>query len=154
MFRLRFRTGFEPTYMTGASAGADLKSTEHLVIPPGSVGRVPTGVFIDGVDWDKVPEGFIPELQIRARSGLAFKKQITLANGVGTIDADYPDEICVLLLNLGKDPFVVEPGDRIAQLVGNLVARLPIATVISSVTSAAPHAMATTRTGGFGSTGV
>ncbi|NDE15634.1 dUTP diphosphatase [bacterium] len=144
MFRLRFRAGFEPAYMTAASAGADLKSTSNLVIPPGTVGRVPTGVFIEGVEWEKVPEGFIPELQIRARSGLAFKKQITLANGVGTIDADFPDEICVLLINLGKEDFVIEPGDRVAQLVANLVPRLPDCT----------GALSNTRHGGFGSTGI
>ncbi len=146
MFRLRFRTGFEPAYMTEASAGADLKSTEHLVIPPGRVGRVPTGVFIELVEWHKVPDGFIPELQIRARSGLAFKKQITLANGIGTIDADYPDEICVLLINLGQEAFIVEPGDRIAQLVVNLVGRLPLTPISPELSSA--------RTGGFGSTGI
>ncbi|NBQ52846.1 MAG: dUTP diphosphatase [Proteobacteria bacterium] len=146
MFSLRFSTGFEPAYMTKASAGADLKSTEYLVIPPGCVGRVPTGVFIDRVEWDQVPKGFMPELQIRARSGLAFKKQITLANGVGTIDADYPDEICVLLLNLGSEPFVVNPGDRIAQLVVNMVGRLQI--------DPPETASSFERTGGFGSTGL
>lgn len=144
MFSLRFRTGFEPAYMTGASAGADLKSTEYLVIPPGRVGRVPTGVFIDRVEWNQVPDGFVPELQIRARSGLAFKKQITLANGVGTIDADYPDEICVLLLNLGTEPFQINPGDRIAQLVVNLVGRLQLESAVTT----------SVRTGGFGSTGL
>jgi dUTP pyrophosphatase len=146
MFSLRFSTGFEPAYMTKASAGADLKSTEYLVIPPGCVRRVPTGVFIDHVEWNRVPEGFIPELQIRARSGLAFKKQVTLANGVGTIDADYPDEICVLLLNLGSEPFVVNPGDRIAQIVVNMVGRLQI--------DPAATASSLERTGGFGSTGL
>ena len=146
MFSLRFSAGFEPAYMTKASAGADLKSTNHLVIPPGCVGRVPTGVFIDRVEWDQVPEGFIPELQIRARSGLAFKKQITLANGVGTIDADYPDEICVLLLNLGSETFVINPGDRIAQLVVNLVGRLQIDYPATTTSM--------TRMGGFGSTGL
>jgi dUTP pyrophosphatase len=158
MFRLRFRAGFEPAYMTAASAGADLKSTENLVIPPGTVGRVPTGVFIEGVEWEKVPAGFIPELQIRARSGLALKKQITLANGVGTIDADYPDEICVLLMNLGKEPFVISPGDRIAQLVANLVPRITdcIGGDLPAHMSLSPNNPSTTpsRTGGFGSTGV
>lgn len=153
MFRLRFRAGFEPAYMTAASAGADLKSTENLVIPPGTVGRVPTGVFIEGVEWEKVPQGFIPELQIRARSGLAFKKQITLANGVGTIDADYPDEICVLLMNLGKDPFVISPGDRIAQLVANLVPRITDC-IGGNLPAPASQKSENTRTGGFGSTGV
>lgn len=143
MIKLRSSTGFEPAYMTQASAGADLRSTTDLIIKPGTVGRVPTGVFIEAIDWSQVPSGMIPELQIRARSGLAFKKQVTLANGVGTIDADYPDEICVLLINHGQEDFTIKSGDRIAQIVLNLVYRLPLATIDTSA-----------RQGGFGSTGV
>ena len=105
---------------------------------------VPTGVFISGVEWDKVPAGFIPELQIRARSGLAFKKRIMLANGVGTIDADYPEEIRVLLINMGDEPFTIAPGDRIAQLVPALVVRLELGEINATAL----------RTSGFGSTGI
>jgi dUTP pyrophosphatase len=130
--------------MTQHSAGADLKATEAMTIPPGAVAAVPTGVFISGVEWDKVPAGLIPELQIRARSGLAFKKRIMLANGVGTIDADYPEEIKVLLINMGDQPFEISAGDRIAQLVPALVARLELAAAQTEKQ----------RTGGFGSTGV
>jgi dUTP pyrophosphatase len=131
-----------PAYGTAASAAADLKAGCDLVITPGERGKVPTGVWIERVEWEKVPLGMIPELQVRARSGLAFKHGIMLTNGLGTVDADYPDEICVLLYNSGKEPFAIQKGDRIAQITMNLVQRLP------------GLAIGGTRTGGFGSTGV
>jgi len=131
-----------PSYATAASAAADLRAASELIIPPGERGKVPTGVWIERVDWANIPEGMIPELQVRARSGLAFKQGIMLTNGVGTIDADYPDEICVLLFNSGKEPFVIQKGDRIAQITLNLVAR------ISGLEAGGK------RAGGFGSTGV
>lgn len=131
-----------PSYATAASAAADLRAASELIIPAGERGKVPTGVWIERVDWNKVPDGQIPELQVRARSGLAFKKGIMLTNGVGTIDADYPDEICVLLYNSGKEPFVIQKGDRIAQVTLNIVARISGLDVGG------------TRAGGFGSTGV
>jgi len=127
--------------MTQHAAAADLRSRLPLVIQPGSRALVPTGVWISSVDWDVVPKGAIPELQIRARSGLAFRHGITLMNGVGTIDADYPDEIGVLLWNTGSEPFEVKVGDRIAQMILALAMRLPDA------------AEGERRTGGFGSTG-
>jgi dUTP pyrophosphatase len=101
---------------------------------------VPTGVWISSVNWEKVPLGLIPELQIRARSGLARKNGICLANGIGTIDADYRDEIGVLLLNLGPEDFRIERGDRIAQMVISFVGRIDGLPVGGS------------RVGGFGST--
>lgn len=131
-----------PSYATAASAAADLRAASELIILAGERGKVPTGVWIERVDWANIPEGMIPELQVRARSGLAFKKGIMLTNGVGTIDADYPDEICVLLFNSGKEPFVIQKGDRIAQITLNLVGR------ISGLD------IGGTRAGGFGSTGV
>lgn len=131
-----------PSYATSASAAADLRAFNECVINPGERGRVSTGVWIDRVDWDKVPQGMIPELQIRARSGLAFKHGIMLTNGVGTVDADYPDEIGVLLFNSSKEPFIIQKGDRIAQITLNLVTRIP------------ELPMGGTRAGGFGSTGV
>ena len=85
----------------------------------------------------------IPELQVRARSGLAAKKQIMLTNGVGTIDADYPGEICVLMSNFSSSPYEVVKGSRVAQLVMTLVYRIPELRVCSEE-----------RLGGFGSTGV
>lgn len=131
-----------PSYSTHASAGADLKSAVDLVIPAGSHARVQTGTWIDSVDWELVPKGVIPELQIRARSGLAFKHGITLSNAVGTVDADYPDEICVLLWNTSSKDFTIKRGDRIAQIVLNLVHRIDNLMVGGK------------RIGGFGSTGV
>ena len=130
-----------PTYATAASAAADLRAAEDVVLAAGTRVRVPTGVWIDRVEWEKVPEGFVPELQVRARSGLAFKHGIMLTNGVGTVDADYPDEIGVLLYNSGSDSFMIRKGDRIAQVALNLVARIPGLTAGGE------------RLGGFGSTG-
>lgn len=133
---------FLPQYATAASAAADLRAAEDLVIAAGARAKVPTGVWIERVDWDKVPSSMIPELQVRARSGLAFKSGIMLTNGVGTVDADYPEEICVLLYNSGTEPFLIKKGDRIAQLTLNLAHRI----------EGLPHGG--TRAGGFGSTGV
>lgn len=130
-----------PFYATAASAAADLKAACDLVIPAGERAKIPTGVWIDRVDWTSVPEGMIPELQIRARSGLAFKYGIMLTNGLGTVDADYPDEICVLLFNSSKEPFRIQKYDRIAQVNLNLVVRMP------QIDAGG------TREGGFGSTG-
>lgn len=130
-----------PAYMTQSSAGADLKAAETTIIQPHSTSCVRTGVWIDCVDWHLVPEGCIPELQVRARSGLALKKGICLANGVGTIDADYPEEIGVLLWNTRSESFAIEKGDRIAQLVLTLAHRIP------GLQSEG------LRGGGFGSTG-
>lgn len=130
-----------PSYATSASAAADLRAAAEMVIAAGDRGRVPTGVWIERVAWDQVPQGMIPELQVRARSGLAFKHGVMLTNGVGTVDADYPDEIGVLLFNSGKEPFLIQRGDRIAQITLNLVARMPQISAGGE------------RSGGFGSTG-
>lgn len=142
---IRFRFGapdLAPRYMTKNSAAADLFAAADLSIEPGQCVAVPTGVWIDSVDWEKVPNGQIPEIQIRCRSGLAYKNGMMLANGVGTIDADYPDEIKVLLWNSRTDStFSIRRGDRIAQLLINLVVR------------AEQFDVGGERTGGFGSTG-
>ena len=100
-----------PQYATEFSAGMDLKANIDEPIVLGSLDRtmVPTGLFIE------LPEGF--EAQIRPRSGLAAKHGITVTNAPGTIDADYRGEICVLLVNLGKEAFTINPGERIAQMV-------------------------------------
>ncbi len=127
--------------MTPLCAGADLLAREGACIPPGKWEKIPTGVWIASVDLTQIPDHTVPELQIRARSGLAFKKGITMMNGVGTIDADYRDEICVLLWNAGQESFTVQKGDRIAQLVASLAYRLPLPTGLEK------------RSGGFGSTG-
>ena len=100
-----------PQYATEFSAGMDLKANIDEPIVLGILDRtmVPTGLFIE------LPEGF--EAQIRPRSGLAAKHGITVTNAPGTIDADYRGEICVLLVNLGKEAFTINPGERIAQMV-------------------------------------
>jgi len=141
MITLRYQEGCAPHYMTAMSSGADLRARESILIPAREVRRVPTGVWIAAVDTAAIPPGTIPELQVRARSGLAFKHGVTLANGVGTVDADYPDEIGVLLMNTGSTAFQVEVGDRVAQLVLALAYRIPELPIGAE------------RKGGFGSTG-
>jgi len=100
-----------PEYATLLSAGLDLRAnlTEELVLGPLERGLVPTGLRI------ALPPGY--EAQVRPRSGLALKKGITVLNSPGTIDADYRGEICVILINLSNEPFVIANGERIAQLV-------------------------------------
>ena len=100
-----------PSYATELSAGMDLKAniTEPVVLNSLERAMVPTGLFIE------LPEGY--EAQIRPRSGLAAKFGITVANAPGTIDADYRGEIKVILVNLSKDQFVINPGERLAQMV-------------------------------------
>ena len=100
-----------PQYETIASAGLDVRANIDQAITLAPLGRslVKTGLFVE------IPVGY--EIQVRPRSGLAFKKGITVLNSPGTIDADYRGEIGVLLVNLSSEPFVVEDGERIAQLV-------------------------------------
>ena len=127
-----------PEYATPASAGVDLRASEGCVIPPGGRALVPTGLRI------ALPEDY--EAQIRPRSGLALRHGVTLPNSPGTIDADYRGEVRVILMNLGQEPFVVEPGDRIAQMV--------VAPVTRVAWSEVEELDATERgEGGFGSTG-
>lgn len=100
-----------PTYATALSAGVDLKAflTEPVTLAPLQRAMVPTGLYI------ALPEGY--EAQVRPRSGLAAKHGITVLNTPGTIDADYRGEIRVILVNLSDQPFEIEPGERIAQMV-------------------------------------
>lgn len=100
-----------PTYATGQSAGMDLRANieEPIVLRPMERTLVPTGLYI------ALPVGF--EAQIRPRSGLALKKGITVLNSPGTIDADYRGEIMVLLINFSNEDFVINDGERIAQMV-------------------------------------
>ncbi len=100
-----------PAYATGLSAGMDLRAniTESIVLKPLQRCLVPTGLSI------ALPEGY--EAQVRPRSGLALKKGITVLNSPGTIDADYRGEIGVILVNLSDADFVIEDGERIAQMV-------------------------------------
>lgn len=100
-----------PQYATALSAGMDLKAnlTESISLAPLERAMIPTGLFIE------LPEGF--EAQVRPRSGLAAKHGISVLNAPGTIDADYRGEIKVILVNLSNEPFTVNPGERIAQMV-------------------------------------
>jgi dUTP pyrophosphatase len=100
-----------PKYETIHSAGMDLRANinEDVLIKTLDRVLIPTGLFIE------LPAGF--EAQVRPRSGLALKKGITVLNTPGTIDADYRGEICVILVNLSKEDFVIKDGDRVAQMV-------------------------------------
>ena len=100
-----------PEYATSQSAGLDLRAnlTESIILKPLARTLVKTGLFIE------LPKGH--EAQVRPRSGLAYKKGITVLNSPGTIDADYRGEIGVILVNLSEEEFVIENGERVAQLV-------------------------------------
>ena len=100
-----------PAYATGASAGMDLRANLQEPVVLGTLDRamVPTGLHIE------LPVGY--EAQIRPRSGLAARHGISIVNAPGTIDADYRGEIKVVLVNLSREPFTVNPGERIAQMV-------------------------------------
>ena len=130
-----------PNYETIASAGMDLRADleEPVVLNPLGRAIIKTGLFIE------LPIGH--EAQVRPRSGLAAKKGITVLNSPGTIDADYRGEIGVILVNLSNDPFTIENGERIAQLV--------IAKHERAEWQEVQELTETTRgEGGFGSTGV
>ncbi len=129
-----------PRYETEAAAGMDLPAAlgAPLTLPPNGRALVPTGFAV------AIPEGY--EGQVRPRSGLALKHGVTVLNAPGTIDADYRGELKVLLVNFGHEPFLVCPGDRIAQLVVCPVARAELVEVT--------HLEGTARgEGGYGSTG-
>lgn len=100
-----------PEYATKLSAGVDLRANinEPITLEPLQRCLVPTGLYI------AVPPGY--EAQVRPRSGLAIKKGITVLNSPGTVDADYRGEVCVILINLSSESFVIEDGERIAQMV-------------------------------------
>ena len=98
-----------PSYATPQSAGADVRSKINTIVPAHGRALIPTGMFV------AIPEGY--EIQVRPRSGLALKKGITVLNTPGTIDADYRNEIGVILFNTTDEDFVVNAGDRIAQIV-------------------------------------
>lgn len=100
-----------PAYATALSAGMDLRANldEPVTLQPMQRALIPTGLFI------ALPAGY--EAQVRPRSGLAIKRGITVLNSPGTVDADYRGEVCVVLVNLSNEPFVVNDGERIAQMV-------------------------------------
>jgi dUTP pyrophosphatase len=130
-----------PQYATIASAGLDLRANIDEVITIGSLDKavVSTGLFME------IPIGY--EAQVRPRSGLAYKKGISVLNAPGTIDADYRGEVGVILVNISSEAFVVEDGERIAQMV--------VAKCEQAVFTEVQELSETARgAGGFGSTGV
>jgi dUTP pyrophosphatase len=129
-----------PSYATDGAAGMDLRAAveEPLVIPPGGRAAVPTGLAF------AIPDGF--EGQVRGRSGLAARHGVGIPNAPGTIDSDYRGEVKVILANWGAEPFVVNRGERIAQLV--------IAPVTRAILEEADELPGSGRgAGGFGHTG-
>ena len=100
-----------PEYATEFSAGLDVRAAndEPVVLAPLARAIIPTGLYLE------IPRGY--EVQVRPRSGLAAKKGVTVLNSPGTIDSDYRGEVCVILVNLSSEPFTVERGERIAQLI-------------------------------------
>ena len=127
-----------PHYAHPGDAGPDVFADEHAEIDPGESKTVKTGIALE-LPWGT-------EAQVRPRSGLAAKHQLTVLNAPGTIDAGYRGEVCVILINHGKKPFIVEKGMKIAQLVIQ-----PVLTV--DVAEAAELSDTARSTGGFGSTG-
>ncbi len=129
-----------PEYQTGGAAGMDIRAgiEDSLVIPKGGFAAIPTNLQVE------IPAGY--EIQVRPRSGLAFKNGIGVLNAPGTIDEDYRGEIKVILFNFGQEDFEIKRGDRIAQLILGRVYRAKTEeTKIISETERG--------SGGFGSTG-
>jgi dUTP pyrophosphatase len=130
-----------PTYHSELASGMDVAAavTEPVIIEPGEIRMLPTGFSV------AIEPGY--ELQVRPRSGLAIKHGITLINSPGTIDADYRGEVKIGLINLGKAPFTISRGDRIAQMI--------LAPVCQATVVVVDQLDATKRqAGGFGHTGI
>lgn len=129
-----------PEYATEGAAGMDLTAgiKEPVTLQPLERKLIPTGIKIE------LPHGY--EAQVRPRSGMSINHGITLINCVGTIDEDYRGEVCVPIVNLSNEPYTIQTGDRIAQMV--------IAPVTRAIIKIATELTSTTRSdGGFGSTG-
>lgn len=135
------KKGLQPIYGSKHAAGADIKADieSTQIIKPRNSSIIPTGLFIE------LPDGY--EAQIRPRSGLAAKKSITVLNSPGTIDSDYRGEISIILINHGENDFVINRGDRIAQMVIAPVVQAEFIQVDSLNKSVRGE-------GGFGSTGI
>lgn len=129
-----------PRYMTGHAAGMDLCAAleDTFILERGRIALIPTGFAM------ALPHGY--EAQVRPRSGLAVKHGITVVNSPGTIDSDYRGEVKVGLINLGLEPYAIRRGERIAQMVVQRVAQLPVRVV-------AELDETDRNSGGFGSTG-
>lgn len=137
-------TNPDPEYATSGSSGFDLRANleEEVIIKSGDYKLIKTGIFFD------IPDNM--EITIRSRSGLAYKYGVCVLNGIGTIDSDYTGEISVLLINHGKEDFIINNGDRIAQGVLSSV----ISKNLINLTKCSEIIKKTSRgTGGYGSTG-
>lgn len=130
-----------PRYMSAGAAGCDVMACLETarVLAPSARDAIPTGLAVE------IPLGY--EIQVRPRSGLAFKQGLTVVNAPGTIDSDYRGEVKVLVINLGTEPVTVQPGDRIAQLVLQKVDQMAFVETETLAETAR-------GVGGFGSTGV
>ena len=130
-----------PAYATSGSSGMDLSADVkgEVVILPGEIKLISSGIYLG------IPEGY--EAQIRPRSGLALKHGISLVNTPGTIDSDYRGLLSIIMINHGKEPFIVRRGDRIAQMVIKEVVRADIGLKKSLDDTVRAH-------GGFGHTGI
>jgi deoxyuridine 5'-triphosphate nucleotidohydrolase len=140
--KLRYNEGCQPVYMTAGSSHCDLFSRAEVLIPAGTVRPVPTGVWIASFEPEDLTPQFRAELQIRCRSSFPIKRSLMLANGVGTVDVDYPDEIQALIYNFGGSDCLIGAGERVAQL--------SLSTVHTIVDAKGSDQA---RIGGFGSTG-
>ena len=130
-----------PAYATSGSSGMDLSADVkgEVVILPGEIKLISSGIYLS------IPEGY--EAEIRPRSGLALKHGISLVNTPGTIDSDYRGLLSIIMINHGKEPFIVRRGDRIAQMVIKEVVRADIGLKKSLDDTVRAH-------GGFGHTGI
>ena len=139
--KIKSESGIVPAYETAGSDGMDIRAylKEPVELLPGQRARIPTGIYLE------IPEGY--EVQIRARSGLAIKRGIGLVNGIGTIDSDYRGEVKIALINWGDEPFVINNGERVAQMVAARYEKVEF--------TVADELSETERgSGGFGHTGV
>ena len=139
--KIKSESGIVPAYETAVSAGMDIRAylEEPVELLPGQRALIPTGIYLE------IPEGY--EVQIRARSGLAIKRGIGLVNGIGTIDSDYRGEVKIALINWGDEPFVINNGERVAQMVAARYEKVEF--------TVADELSETERgSGGFGHTGV
>ncbi len=139
--KIKSESGVVPAYETEGSAGMDIRAylKNPIELMPGQRALIPTGIYLE------IPEGY--EVQIRARSGLAIKHGIGLVNGIGTIDSDYRGEIKIALINWGDEPFLINDGERVAQMVAARYEKVEF--------TVAEELSETERgSGGFGHTGV
>lgn len=139
--KIKSESGVVPAYETEGSAGMDIRAylKNPIELMPGQRALIPTGIYLE------IPEGY--EVQIRARSGLAIKHGIGLVNGIGTIDSDYRGEVKIALINWGDEPFLINDGERVAQMVAARYEKVEF--------TVAEELSETERgSGGFGHTGV